>query len=153
EGEKRRRKEKDWAAMLLLDYLQHRRDCRLKQAERARLIASLPPPYHEPLTTSDKETLTQPIESLVASVHAGGTATALSVLRTYGKVALKAHARTNCLTEILLPSAEAWLASGQEAEGSDEINLKGPLAGVPVSLKDTVVVGGYDATVGYSSFT
>ncbi|AEO53311.1 hypothetical protein MYCTH_2294455 [Thermothelomyces thermophilus ATCC 42464] len=139
--------------MLLLDYLQHRRDCRLKQAERARLIASLPPPYHDPLTASDKEALTQPIENLVASVHAGGTATALSVLRTYGKLALKAHARTNCLTEILLPSAESWLSSPPDPHGSGGINLKGPLAGVPVSLKDTVVVGGYDTTVGYSSFT
>ncbi|KAL2199073.1 amidase signature domain-containing protein [Corynascus similis CBS 632.67] len=150
--------------MFLLDYLQHRRDCRLKQVERAGLIASLPQPYHDPLTASDKETLTQPIDSLVASVHAGGTTTALSVLRSYGKLALKAHARTNCLTEILIPSAETWLSSssseglGQSADNKEngnkenKINLKGPLAGVPVSLKDTVIVGGYDATVGYSSF-
>lgn len=27
------------------------------------------------------------------------------------------------------------------------------MAGIPVSLKDTVIVGGYDATVGYSSFS
>jgi Asp-tRNA(Asn)/Glu-tRNA(Gln) amidotransferase A subunit family amidase len=117
---------------------------RLKQSERARLIASLTA-YHGPLTAADKETLTAPIESLVSAVHSG-TTTPLSILRTYGKLALKAHARTNCLTEILLPSAEEWLAR----EG--EINLKGPLAGIPVSLKDTVIVGEYDATVGYSSF-
>ena len=35
----------------------------------------------------------------------------------------------------------------------DEVDLKGPLAGIPVSLKDTLVVGGFDATVGYSSFS
>ncbi|KAL2270972.1 hypothetical protein VTJ83DRAFT_343 [Remersonia thermophila] len=135
--------------MFLLDYLQHRRDCRLKQAERARLVGSLTD-YHGPLTAADKAILTEPIESLVASVHAGTTAP-LSILRTYGKVALKAHARTNCLTEILLPSAEEWLArSGPEG---GEINLRGPLAGIPVSLKDTIVVGGYDATVGYSSLS
>ncbi|KAK4042216.1 Acetamidase [Parachaetomium inaequale] len=133
--------------MFLLDYLQHRRDCQLKQSERARLVASLTA-YHGPLSAADKETLTQPIEALVASVHAGGTAAALSVLRSYGRLALKAHARTNCLTEILLPSAEGWLTTG----GEGGIDLKGPLAGVPVSLKDTVVVGGYDTTVGYSSF-
>lgn len=61
-------------------------------------------------------------------------------------MALKAHEKTNCLTEILLPDAERWLQDGSS------INLQGPLAGIPVSLKDTIVVGGYDATVGYSSF-
>ncbi|KAK4129223.1 amidase signature enzyme [Parathielavia appendiculata] len=139
--------------MFLLDYLLHRHDCRLKQTERARLIASLTA-YHGPLTAADKATLTAPIESLVAAVHAG-TTTPLSILRTYGKLALKAHARTNCLTEILLPSAQDWLAASGDKDGDGgggEINLKGPLAGIPVSLKDTVVVGGYDATVGYSLF-
>lgn len=80
----------------------------------------------------------------MTAVHKGTTAP-LGVLHTYGRVALGAHKRTNCLTEILLPSAEKWLTDGS-------INLRGPLAGIPVSLKDTVVVGGYDATVGYSSF-
>ena len=43
----------------------------------------------------------------------------------------------------MLPEAERW------AEG-DGVNLKGPLAGIPVSLKDSIVVGGFDVTVGYS---
>jgi Asp-tRNA(Asn)/Glu-tRNA(Gln) amidotransferase A subunit family amidase len=77
-------------------------------------------------------------------VHAG-TTSPLSILHTYGRVALNAHTSTNCLTEILIPSAEKWLTDGS-------INLSGPLAGIPVSLKDTIIVGGYDATVGYSSF-
>jgi Asp-tRNA(Asn)/Glu-tRNA(Gln) amidotransferase A subunit family amidase len=47
------------------------------------------------------------------------------------------------LTEIIIGSAEKWVADGS-------INLKGPLAGIPVSLKDSVFVGGYDATIGYS---
>ncbi|KAH8906298.1 amidase [Coniochaeta sp. PMI_546] len=115
-----------------------------KQTQRANTIASLPPPYHAPLTPTDKQTLSAPIDTLVHAVHSG-TTTPLSLLHTYGRVALRAHARTNCLTEILLPSAEKWLSDGS-------INLSGPLAGIPVSLKDTVVVGGYDATVGYSSF-
>jgi Asp-tRNA(Asn)/Glu-tRNA(Gln) amidotransferase A subunit family amidase len=34
-----------------------------------------------------------------------------------------------------------------------EINLKGPLAGIPVSLKDSIIVKGFDATVGYSCNT
>jgi Asp-tRNA(Asn)/Glu-tRNA(Gln) amidotransferase A subunit family amidase len=43
----------------------------------------------------------------------------------------------------LFPEAEKWLEDGS-------INLKGPLAGVPVSLKDSIAVGGWDVTVGYS---
>ena len=43
----------------------------------------------------------------------------------------------------MFPEAEKWTQDGS-------INLKGPLAGIPVSLKDSIVVGGYDASVGYS---
>lgn len=64
-------------------------------------------------------------------------------LRTYTKVALNAHARTNCLTEIMVADAEKWLTDGS-------INFKGPLAGIPVSVKDTVDVAGYDSSVGVS---
>lgn len=87
----------------------------------------------------------KPIEELVDGVHSGAIQP-IDILRTYGKVAFRAHEKTNCLTEVLLPSAEEWLQDGSS------INLKGPLAGIPVSLKDTIVVGGYDATVGFSSF-
>jgi len=45
----------------------------------------------------------------------------------------------------MISSAETWVQDGS-------VNLEGPLAGIPVSLKDTIVVGGYDATVGFSSF-
>ncbi|KAK0734913.1 amidase signature domain-containing protein [Lasiosphaeria miniovina] len=125
------------------DYFQHRRDCRFKQQERRDRIRALTA-YHGAFTAADRKTVTRPIEDLVADVHSGAVSP-LDVLRTYGKVALKAHVRTNCVTEVMLPSAEAWLRDGA-------INLRGPLAGIPVSLKDTVAVGGYDTTVGYSSF-
>jgi len=48
------------------------------------------------------------------------------------------------VTELLLPEAEDW--------AKNEINVKGPLAGVPVSLKDTIQVKGFDTTLGYSRF-
>lgn len=60
-------------------------------------------------------------------------------------MAIKAHERTNCLTEVMLPEAEGWAES--------EIDMKGPLAGIPVSLKDTVAVKGFDVSVGYSCHT
>jgi len=49
----------------------------------------------------------------------------------------------------MISDAEKWAEGDREKGG---VNLKGPLAGIPVSLKDTIVVGGYDTTVGYSSF-
>lgn len=36
---------------------------------------------------------------------------------------------------------------------TNECNLKGPLAGIPVSLKDTVQVKGFDISVGFSTHT
>lgn len=83
----------------------------------------------------------------------------LAVLQAYGKAAVRAHGRTNCLTEILFPEAEAACAAAAAAKATEAqagavvvVNLKGPLAGVPVSLKDSVAVGGADVTIGYSRF-
>jgi Asp-tRNA(Asn)/Glu-tRNA(Gln) amidotransferase A subunit family amidase len=123
------------------DYFQHRRDCRAKQTQRASLIASLSG-YHGAITAVERSTVHMPIGTLVSDVQRGAIQP-LDILRVYGKVALRAHEKTNCLTELMIPSAEKWLTDGS-------INLKGPLAGIPVSLKDTIVVGGYDTTVGYS---
>lgn len=69
----------------------------------------------------------------------------VDILRTYGKTAKRAHEKTNCVTELLLPEAETWAVQ--------DVNLKGPLAGIPVSLKDSVAVGGFDVSVGYSLHT
>ena len=68
----------------------------------------------------------------------------IDILRAYGKAALKAHEKTNCLTEVMIGTAEGWTIDGS-------INMKGPLAGIPISLKDSIVVGGFDTSVGYSS--
>jgi Asp-tRNA(Asn)/Glu-tRNA(Gln) amidotransferase A subunit family amidase len=130
--------------MGLGEYIQHRRDCQRKQAERASKIASLPRPYLLPLSPSDRTILGKPIQELVQDVHKEITSP-IDILRAYGKVALKAHEKTNCVTEILFPEAEEW--------AQKEINLKGPLAGIPVSLKDSIQVKGFDISVGYSCNT
>lgn len=44
----------------------------------------------------------------------------------------------------MIGAAEGWTQDGS-------INMRGPLAGIPISLKDSLVVGGFDSTVGYSS--
>jgi Asp-tRNA(Asn)/Glu-tRNA(Gln) amidotransferase A subunit family amidase len=93
----------------------------------------------------DREIINKPIEELVQDVHKD-PAKATDLLHTYGKVAIKAHGKTNCVTEVMISSAERWLQDGS-------INLKGPLAGIPVSLKDSLEVAGYDTTVGISRLT
>ena len=100
--------------------------------------------YHSPISLQDKEILAKPIEELVQDVHKD-IIRPIDILRTYGKVAVRAHERTNCLTEVMLPEAESWV--------ENEVNLRGPLAGIPVSLKDSIAVGGFDVSVGYSSNT
>lgn len=71
-----------------------------------------------------------------------GTWDPLDILRSYGKKALQAHEATNCLSEVMIADAEDWARSANKA---------GPLAGVPVSLKDTFAVAGYDSCMGFSS--
>ncbi|KAI1333887.1 amidase [Xylariaceae sp. FL0016] len=129
--------------VFFLDYLQHRRDCKFKQNERADRIQALTH-YRRPFTASEKTIIDRPIEELVQDVHRGSLDPS-ELLHTYGKVALRAHDKTNCLTEVMISAAEDWVKDGS-------INMKGPLAGIPVSLKDTINVGGFDSTVGYSGF-
>ncbi|KAI0763995.1 amidase signature enzyme [Trametes elegans] len=123
-------------------FLAHRRACAAKQHEREERIRALPPEYHAPLSAQDRELLALPASETVARVQAGGL-TPLDVLRAYGKQALRAHAATNCLTEVLVAKAEGWAA---------ESNTQGPLAGMPVSVKDTVGFAGEDACIGYSAW-
>ncbi|PVH76408.1 amidase signature enzyme [Cadophora sp. DSE1049] len=128
--------------VFLLDYFQHKRDCKFKQAERNQRIQDLTS-YHGAFTTSERQVLSKPIEELVQDVHKQ-VIQPVDILRAYGKAALKAHVKTNAVTEVMISAAEGWTSDGS-------INFKGPLAGIPISLKDSIVVGGFDTTVGYSS--
>jgi len=101
--------------------------------------------YHEPVSSREVTTILQrPIEELVQDVQKE-VIDPIDILRAYGKVALLAQKKTNCLTEIMLSDAERW--------AKEEVNLKGPLAGIPVSLKDSIAVKDHDASVGYSAYT
>jgi hypothetical protein len=115
-----------------------------KQSERASKIATLPKAYLYPLSPEERTILGKPIQDLVQDVHKQVT-DPVDILRAYGKVTLKAQEKTNCVTEILFPEAEEW--------AQNEINLKGPLAGIPVSLKDSIQVKGFDISIGFSGHT
>ncbi|KAL8649711.1 MAG: hypothetical protein Q9226_005466, partial [Calogaya cf. arnoldii] len=126
------------------DYFEHRRACKQKQLQRSTHIANLPPEYHAPVSSSDRHILNKSVEELVQDVDKE-VIKPIDILRSYGKLAIRAHAKTNCLTEVMInPGAEKWM---------ENINLKGPLAGIPVSLKDTITVGGFDTSVAYSRYT
>lgn len=112
----------------------------IKQRQRDARFESLPDTYSGPLTSQQISILNTPIASLVHDVQ-NAVLSPIDILRTYGKTATLAHRRTNCVTELLLPEAETW---------ANDVNLKGPLAGIPVSLKDTIAVAGFDVSVGYS---
>nr|OQO22744.1 hypothetical protein B0A51_09850 [Rachicladosporium sp. CCFEE 5018] len=127
------------------DYFEHRAACQRKQTERSSRLVNLPSAYHSPVSSSDRAIYTKPISELVEDVQSKRTP-AVDVLRAYGKAAVKAHGKTNCVTEVMIQEAEGWLADGS-------VNLSGPLAGIPVSLKDSIAVGGFDVSVGYSTNT
>ena len=82
------------------------------------------------------------VSETVASVKAG-TLEPAEILTAYGKKALKAHEATNCLTEMMISKAIDW---------AKECNKEGPVAGMPVSLKDTAGVAGFDGCIGYSAW-
>ena len=116
-----------------------------KQKERAERIRSLPPEYHAPLSIEEERLLARPVSELVSGVQAG-TLAAPQIFLAYSKKALKAHAATNCLTEVFIARAD------RDGWARTVCNTQGPLAGVPVSLKDTVGVAGEDACIGYSAW-
>jgi Asp-tRNA(Asn)/Glu-tRNA(Gln) amidotransferase A subunit family amidase len=80
----------------------------------------------KPLSPEDITILNKPVARIAAEVQSGQL-DPLDVLSTYTRKAIRAHVATNCLTEILTSSAQRY---ARECSG------KGPLAGVPISLKD-----------------
>ncbi|KAL2213784.1 amidase [Sarocladium strictum] len=74
--------------------------------------------------------------------------TAEAVILAHIAKAKEAHRRTNCLTEICFDEAVEQ-AKELDAYQREHGRLKGPLHGIPVSLKDQFDFKGLDSTLGY----
>ncbi|TDL24037.1 amidase signature enzyme [Rickenella mellea] len=80
-----------------------------------------------------------------------GQWTARQVVEAFIRQAAIAQAETNCLTEILFDQAIED-AAALDKEFAATKQLRGPLHGVPVSVKDQYEVVGYDATIGFTQW-
>ncbi|KAJ7881391.1 amidase signature domain-containing protein [Mycena leptocephala] len=76
--------------------------------------------------------------------------TASQVLEAFIAQSLVAHSATNCITEVLFDHARE---RAKELDiGFKKTNrLKGPLHGVPISVKDQYNVEGFDTTIGFTA--
>jgi hypothetical protein len=99
-----------------------------KQAQRQQAIESLPNIYKEPISKWEADILEEPIQRIVEGVQTN-VFTPSQVLTAYAKKTLLAQMHLNCLTEIMISKAETLAKSAEKPHW-------GPLAGVPVSLKD-----------------
>ncbi|EJD05467.1 amidase signature enzyme [Fomitiporia mediterranea MF3/22] len=133
---------------MLLSYLQYSKARVRKQRERDERITKLPAVYHQSLSDADKTILNTPLSTLINNVQSG-IWTPTNVLHAYGRKTLSVHAQTNCLTEVFIGDADVWAS---DVNANLTLKKTGPLAGVPVSLKDSIAVAGYDACIGYAAW-
>ncbi|KAI6808516.1 amidase, partial [Hortaea werneckii] len=85
--------------------------------------------------------------SALVSALSSGQLKAVDVTTAFCKRAAIAHQLTNCLTEIFFDDAIAR-AKQLDDEMAKSGSPTGPLHGLPISLKDTFKVKGYDASIG-----
>lgn len=137
-----------------------RDDSEAKQRELQQSLDALPPAYGQPCTEEDNKVLDLSLSDLVQA-HGSGTLSTVSIMQAYGKKAVAAQKRTNCLAAVMMPNIldtagpprllSASLAD-RPANGSATSEHKTPLlSGVPISIKDCIDIAGYDTTSGYSS--
>ncbi|RPA96102.1 amidase signature enzyme [Choiromyces venosus 120613-1] len=142
--------------------------CEEKRAQRERLTTffkipetRLPPPEIRKIVNflewevnhdllSDKcfkITECEDIEQLLQKLRSGEWR-CIEVMVAYIKRATIIHQLTNCFTEVM------FLEALKRAQELDELppNQRGPLYGLPFTVKDQFNVPGFDSTIGYASF-
>ena len=123
---------------------------RHKQAERRAQIDGLPPEYFQPITDSEQDILRLSV-SEISSKARSGLLDKHDILLAYGKKAIQAQNKTNCLSEVMIADALARLDSHEANAHVDENSSARPLEGVVISLKDSEPVAGYDTTCSLSA--
>ncbi|TKY88005.1 hypothetical protein EX895_003101 [Sporisorium graminicola] len=89
--------------------------------------------------------------SVLLKKLASGQYTAVEVLEAFIKRTCIAHQLVNPLTEIYFDDARK-LAAELDAELKATGKVRGPLHGLPMSVKDQFQIKGTDATIGYVSY-
>jgi amidase len=102
---------------------------------------------HTRLTPRERSFLALDVTSLAERL-AVKECSAVEVTTAFCKAAYAAQELTNCLTEIMFDAA---LARARELDIhlAETGNVVGPLHGVPVSIKDHILVKGEDTSTGY----
>lgn len=100
------------------------------------------------ILTADEITITEsPVAGILAKLHSR-TWTSEAVTTAFCKRAAIAHQLTNCLTEMFFEEA---IAAAKQYDQHYETTGKpaGPLAGLPISLKDNFNLKGQDSNLGF----
>lgn len=102
------------------------------------------------LTAKEHEIVHQDACGLVGKL-ASSEYTAVQVLTAFFKVAVASQDLTNCLTEIFFEEG-LERAKQLDAHLARTGKVVGPLHGLPVSIKDHILIKGHDGATGYASW-
>ncbi|KAJ7445802.1 amidase [Mycena galericulata] len=119
--------------------------CAAKQSQRSERLAQAPKfsvSEHGPFLKATASEIVRRIQR--------GDWTASQVVSAYIARAALAQETTNCVTEVLFVEA-LQQAKDLDIEFASTKELRGPLHGVPISIKDQYDVAGFDSTMGYSN--
>lgn len=101
----------------------------------------------EKLTANEREIVHLDATEITSRIRARQY-TAVEVLTAFVKVTIAAQDATNCITEIFFEEGFAR-ARELDAHLAETGEVVGPLHGLPVSIKDHILVNGHDTSTGY----
>lgn len=132
------------------------RACTFKREERQASFEAASKLLSSPLTSSEEKLHALPISQIVSGCKSGDISPR-DIINTYGKKALQAQSRTNCISELMLDEANRSVAASpwgpavdSDSYASDLVRDR-PLLGVPISIKDCIDIAGHDTTLAFAS--
>ncbi|KAF7430255.1 hypothetical protein PC9H_005957 [Pleurotus ostreatus] len=132
----------------------HQRACAWKQQERLGKIQSLPSAFFQPLSHHEEKIHSLSLSQIVSKCTAS-TLSPAEVMMAFGKKTLSAQQSTNCLSDVRVLQALLDLKSVAReqtyglSDSATSVHAR-PLLGVPISIKDTIDIAGYDSTISCS---